>query len=74
MKWIRMSERKPEIKDLPFVTYMMGYGGRAYWELWEDSDWFQEIPELEQLEWTDWLKLEMPVWKIVEHGNTYNIE
>lgn len=53
--WVNIKDREPTIKDLPFVTYL-----NKVWELWEDSDWFQELSENERLEHKCWLPLTKP--------------
>lgn len=58
MKWISIKDREPEIKDLPFVTRMiLPSGGREY-ELWEDSDWFDELDEADRLGHDFWFPLQ----------------
>lgn len=53
-QWISIKEeRLPEFKDLPFIT--KGAGGE--FELWEDTDWFDELTEKEQLEWESFMIL-----------------
>ena len=54
MEWISLKDRTPEIKDLPFVTKE----GENF-ELWDDSDWFCELTEKEQLEWDYFLPLKV---------------
>jgi hypothetical protein len=49
--WISM-RTDPEIKDLPFITKQ----GKNY-ELWEDSDWFEELSDKERLDWDGWVSL-----------------
>lgn len=47
MEWILISNRLPTFDDLPFVT--VETDGKTI-ELWEDSDFFQELTENEQLD------------------------
>jgi len=56
-RWIKMSDREPTIKDLPFVTYEEISEDI---ELWEDSDWFQELGEEERLQYTHWMPITKP--------------
>ena len=57
-RWIKMSDREPMIKDLPFLTYYRTQVGP--FELWEDSDWFQELGEEERLQYTHWMPITKP--------------
>lgn len=59
--WIKQSDREPTMKDLPFITFGKKLShfpkSRALQEvrdIWEDSDWFQELTEVERLEWVYW--------------------
>jgi hypothetical protein len=59
MNWIKQSEQEPTEDDLPFITYMSDFGADQF-ELWEDSDWFQELSESERLEWEQWAPVKAP--------------
>lgn len=45
-------DKLPDKKDLPFMTF----GGGAY-EIWDDSDWFDELTLEEKLERIWWAAL-----------------
>lgn len=60
MDWIRIGfKAEPEIKDLPFITY----GKYTGFEVWEDSDWFQELSLKEQYKREFWARLIRPTLK-----------
>lgn len=59
MNWIKLEDQIPTMKDLPFITYRYQFGGDEY-EIWEDSDWFEEYDDNERFQWTHWMKLEAP--------------
>lgn len=61
MEWIKMEDRQPEDKDLPFLT--MHYKLKNFPEsgvtfehvgLWEDADWFLELDDEERMLWKYW--------------------
>ncbi len=63
--WIKQSDQEPTTKDLPFMTYGMKIEAAPNmyfneYEIWEDSDWFQELTENERLSWVFWRKLDPP--------------
>lgn len=59
--WIETAEQLPTIKDLPFVTAEKGlYKGQWIYELWDDTDFFDELSEDEQLEYENWISIGKP--------------
>ena len=58
MEWIKMSEQEPIIKDLPFIAF----DGDMYnkYEVFEDSDWFEELTEKDRLEYSHWMPITNP--------------
>jgi len=54
--WISIKDRLPEIKDLPFVTI----DEFDTYDIWEDSDWFDEIQENDKLSYQYWMPLLEP--------------
>lgn len=55
-RWESM-ELEPTMKDLPFLTRKKTKFGYSY-DLWEDTDWFDELTDKDRLEWEDWHRLE----------------
>jgi len=52
MRKIKLTDRKPEYKDLPFLTFKEGK-----WDFWEDTDWFDELTEKEHMIFDYWYPL-----------------
>jgi len=56
MNWISIKDKEPVWDDIPFITYDK-YGT---FDVWEDTDWFQELSEKDRLEHTHWAKITKP--------------
>ena len=51
--WQDMNKWEPEIKHLPFVTFDKD----GNYELWEDSDWFQELTDKDKSKYVKWISV-----------------
>lgn len=54
--WTKMSERKPELEDIPFITAEKRSTHTVY-DFWDDTDWFDELSEKEYNEWDYWMNV-----------------
>lgn len=65
--WILMEDRQPDHKDVPFLTmhYKLSRFPESgvtfeYVNLWDDSDWFEELTDEERSMWKYWMPIVDP--------------
>ncbi len=54
MIWIKFRNQDPEPKNLPFV-WRSKKG--LFSEVWDDTDWFNELTDVDKSEWEWWAEL-----------------